>query len=391
MKKKSSFTILFLFIAMLACNFFPRTTTEVPTSQPGSAAAITRELNIVRKGSSADKLVQLIGTGPLLDGDMVQVAEGGEAILDFGDFLRMRLFNDSRLNAVKVTSASGVPLDVRMTLEAGGFTGVLAKSGGKAEYQTPGGTRILVLGTEFFVIYDPARGVTTVGNFQGMVGVEAGGVGRAIPTGFFVEVPRDGQPGPEIPIRFTLQELDRQARALQSLIAALQDLSATPSPSPTASSTSTLTPMPTATSTWTPTPTATSTWTPTPTATSTWTPTPTATFTRTPRPTATSTRTSTPCPQLGGLTLTVTEYPTRTVSWNSTGGCSPFTGTLTARYTDESTPYDTFQVTTRSGTHIDEPPVRCEGTFTILYKLTLYDSSGQVVTFTKTSEIIWIC
>ena len=274
MKKKSSFTILFLFIAMLACNFFSPTTTEAPTSQPGPAAKITRELNIVRKGSSADNLVELYGTGPLLDGDVVQVAEGGEAILDFGDFLRMRLFNDSRLNAVKVASAAGVPLDVRMTLEAGGFTGVLTQSGGHAEYQTPGGTRILVLGTEFFVIYDPASGVTTVGSFQGLVGVEAGGVGRAIPAGFFVEVSLGGQPGPEIPIRFTLQELDRQARVLRSPIAALHDLvvgptptatSETPSPSPTASSTSTLTSMPTATSTWTPTPTATYTWTPTPT------------------------------------------------------------------------------------------------------------------------------
>jgi hypothetical protein len=166
-----------------------------------------------------------------------------------------------RLNAVKVASAVGSPLDVRLYLEAGGFTGTLTQSGGRAEYQTPGGARILVLGTQFFVIYDPASGDTMVGNFQGIVGVESGGISRAIPAGFFVEVPGGGQPGPEHPIRFTLQEFDVQARVLQSPIIALQDLvagttptatSVTPSPSPTASSSATPTPTPTPTSTETP-------------------------------------------------------------------------------------------------------------------------------------------
>jgi hypothetical protein len=272
MINRSSYALLILFLATLACSFPSRTPAGIPTDQPGPAASITRELNIVRKGGSVEGLVELIGTDSLLDDDVVQVTGGGEAILDFGDLLRMRLFNDTQLNAVKVASAAGSPLDVRLFLEAGGFTGTLAQGGGRAEYQTPGGARILVLGTEFFVVYDPVSGITSVGNFQGTLGVDAGGISRAVPNGYFVEVPVGGQPGPERPIRFTLQEFDGRARALGSPIVALQDLGAEPTPtatletprlSTTASPTSTLTPTLIPTSTETPIPSPTPTETPT--------------------------------------------------------------------------------------------------------------------------------
>ncbi len=120
----------------------------------------------------------------------------------------------------------------------------------------------------------------------------------------------------------------------------------------------------------------------TPTWTPTWTPVP-----------PTATWTPIPCPPFGNarLTLDVTVYNQVYVVWSSSGGCPPYRGTITARYEGEQ-PYATYSITEPEGYLIDQPPWpgRC-GTFQLIYELTLYDSSGQVVTATATTWITWIC
>jgi hypothetical protein len=55
---------------------------------------------------------------------------------------------------------------VRLYLELGGMTGRLTSPGGSFQVRTPGGAQVLVLGTRFFVIFDPATRITWVGNLK---------------------------------------------------------------------------------------------------------------------------------------------------------------------------------------------------------------------------------
>lgn len=120
----------------------------------------------------------------------------------------------------------------------------------------------------------------------------------------------------------------------------------------------------------------------------TWTPTP------TPIP-PTATWTPPPCPPFGNPSLSLEVDPTQNsvyVFWGSSGGCPPYNGTITARYQGEQ-PYATYSIREPSGYLIDQPPppLHCEGRFQLIYELTLYDGSGQVVTATATTWITWIC
>lgn len=118
----------------------------------------------------------------------------------------------------------------------------------------------------------------------------------------------------------------------------------------------------------------------TPTWTPTWTPIP-----------PTATWTPPPCPTMvASLNVEPPQYNYVFVFWSSEGGCPPYRGTITARYQGEQ-PYATYTITQPNGYLVDQPPLRCEGRFQLIYELTLYDASGQVVTATATTWITWIC
>ncbi len=96
-----------------------------------------------------------------------------------------------------------------------------------------------------------------------------------------------------------------------------------------------------------------------------------------------------PCPALSIVSLTVNAD--KLVTWNATGGCAPFKGTLTARYLDQGAPYRTSSVDSLTGEILDKPPLRCEGTFTIIYTLVLTDSRGQTAQASATTSVTFIC
>jgi hypothetical protein len=79
------------------------------------------------------------------------------------------------------------------------------------------------------------------------------------------------------------------------------------------------------------------------------------------------------------------------ITWSARGGCAPYTGTITARYERERTPYATYPLTSRSGTMTDVPPSRCEGVFTVVYTLTLQDGDGSEVSDRATTTVRWGC
>lgn len=180
---------------------------------------VRRELDVVEHGPGSGTLQQLTGSADLLAGDRLRVRGGGECLLDFGDMMQLRLFNDSALGVVSAESTEDVPLEVALYLEEGGFTGELTAEGGQAVFETPGGATITVLGTEFFLVYDPSRAMTVAGSFSGTVAVEGAGFTLNVAEGQYTEVPSGGSPGPPLPIPLSRQEFERRTRGSQSATA----------------------------------------------------------------------------------------------------------------------------------------------------------------------------
>jgi hypothetical protein len=146
------------------------------------------------------------------------------ARLDFGDQMRVRLFNDTRLEAMRAEIAPGIPLGVRMFLAEGGLSGQLTAQDGRVTINTPTDVSITVLATDFFVVYDPARRLTVVGNFRGTVLVEYLEQSILLDSGFYVAIEPDQPPGVQFPMDSSLVAFEARARVLRSPIAAADEL-----------------------------------------------------------------------------------------------------------------------------------------------------------------------
>ena len=117
--------------------------------------------------------------------DGVRVVEGGEAILDLGDLMKLILKHDSEmqfvpgslvqqeLDKIAVDIQTSSPLD-KLVLAAhllrGGFLGEKTVGGDPIALTTPNAI-VVISGTEFFLAYDPQTETTWVGNFEGTMSV----------------------------------------------------------------------------------------------------------------------------------------------------------------------------------------------------------------------------
>ncbi len=203
-----------LFLAALACNL----------PWDGGTPTAGESIGTIQKESSdvIQNAVMVETKNPLNQEDTLRVQNGGVGLLEFGDYLRLRLFNDSMVGEIEGTrigSDPTIPLIAKMTLFAGGFSGQLFKSGSKATFTTPGGAQIFVMGTDFFVVYNQETGVTTVGNFSGIMGVIARDVSVTMASGHYLEVQPNKPPGEQKEIPWTPAEFEAQARAGQSALA----------------------------------------------------------------------------------------------------------------------------------------------------------------------------
>jgi len=116
----------------------------------------------------------------------------------------------------------------------------------------------------------------------------------------------------------------------------------------------------------------------------------TPTFTRTMAPTRTPT--ATPCPPLQARLDARAGRDNRVqVAWTWTGGCGSVSGAIAARYVNEPEPYRTYTLVMNRRGLTDSPPPRCEGTFRIVYTLSLRDEAGHTASRTAQSSVTWIC
>lgn len=188
---------------------------------PSTIGNIQRQTDTVEHGSDESSLTAVQDSAELYTGDAVRVRNGGEGLLNLGSGLLLRLFNDTQAQVVRAEVAEGVPFEVEMYLTEGGFTGNLTASGGQALFKTPGGATIAVYGTEFFITYNPADGLTTVGNFQGSIEVTAGGVTVALPTASVIQIPSGQPPNPTLGLPVGLADFEQIARERASPLQAV--------------------------------------------------------------------------------------------------------------------------------------------------------------------------
>lgn len=233
-KTRFASIVLALVLAGWACGRSSPTPNTLPTAPPTDAAigTVTRIETILRQGPDEDSLSPISGTNSLNDGDFLQVTDGGKGVLDFGDAIRITIFNDTNLGNIRTEAEPGASLKIRLLLQKGGFLGTVDPSEGVASIDTPNNGQINVVGTTFFVLFDETTGATIVGNFDGIVDVASGGVQVGLTPGFYLEF-AGGPPGPEIPIPFTPRDFENQADSLDSPIAGFASLTGQPDDIPT--------------------------------------------------------------------------------------------------------------------------------------------------------------
>jgi hypothetical protein len=219
--------VLVLFLVTASCLFFGGQTEE-PQPEPGGAAppvddsigTITRQDDVVEHNDE-----QVAAIDDLFQNDSLHIFNGGEGLLNFGSGLLIRMFNDTVTGGIRTENDPDSPLDVRMFLESGGFTGQLIEENSTATFETPNGAEIVVHGTDFLIVYDEETGVTTAGNWDGEMEMSApGSRARVISPGNIRIMGWGEQPGPEIPLEFSRREFERRSRDLESPILAIKDL-----------------------------------------------------------------------------------------------------------------------------------------------------------------------
>lgn len=206
-----------LVLGALACNL-PWPNPPLPGESIGT---IEKEESDVLQNS-----VEVVAINNLIQDDTLSVQNGGVGLVRFGQDLSIRLFNETLAGEFRATRSASGPnstLIARITLFTGGLTGRLVKENNTATFKTMSGAKILVKGTEFFIVYDPETMVTTIGNFSGLLGVNAGGISATLTSGYYLEVHPNRPPGVQKQIPFTLQQFENRARERESPVLALRE------------------------------------------------------------------------------------------------------------------------------------------------------------------------
>jgi hypothetical protein len=186
---------------------------EPPTPEDGEPegpiAALLGDVlpdeDIVNHGDQGGPFLQLRRREDLRDGDRLEILRGGvaEVLLEIG--WEFYLFNKTRMG---VELREGETIQETMLMESGTLLGRrdiegLEEGDRPVIFRLPGGRSIIVSGTRFFVVLDDDTDQAIVGNFDGWVRVEGGGVSLTLPKGEFI---RDWEPnqGPDQATRGTI-------------------------------------------------------------------------------------------------------------------------------------------------------------------------------------------
>ncbi|MGE5249952.1 MAG: hypothetical protein ACM3QS_07020 [Bacteroidota bacterium] len=168
----------------------------------------------------------------LFDNDAAQVFDHGKARMDFGYGITFTLYNDTVTGGTSVAASN----QVKAKLAQGGLLGY-NPPGARTEVQLANKGSVIILGTTYFILYDPVRGIAWVFNFDGTVNYSVGGGDyQSLPRGSLVLFDRSRVLESFSGLRFSAGDFDRYATQFDSAVlgleALLKDLQPPVSPTP---------------------------------------------------------------------------------------------------------------------------------------------------------------
>jgi len=173
-------SITLLLIALLATQF--SCAPGLPPSAPISIQSIGQVEKLQGEVQSGPQS-SLANVDPkrfMYNNDAIHVFDNGKANVDFGYGLTFTLYNDTIGGGTSV-STDGTSLQAVLKLSEGGLRGH-NPLGSITKVLIPNGVNILILGTHYFITYDPAEDVVWVYNFDG-------NVQYALPSGSYQALP----------------------------------------------------------------------------------------------------------------------------------------------------------------------------------------------------------
>jgi len=258
-----------LFAAQMFCVMPP-----ISTPVPGQSIGQIEKLQGGVQAGPESSMATVNPKRDIFDNDAVHVFDNGKANLDFGSGITFTLYNDTTSEGTNVIS-DGTSHQAALKLSEGGLKGH-NPTGSRTTVQLPNGVNILILGTNYFITYDPVEDKVWIYNFDGTVQYQLpGGEYQLLFSRSLIEI-KNGQVIQRYDgLALSMNDFDARATTLNSPIQAVKAMLATSipvtgtgdgidTPTATQTSTATLTATPTNTATLTPTDTPTETPTPTP-------------------------------------------------------------------------------------------------------------------------------
>ena len=160
-------------------------TTPEPEQPIGTIALVRTRVEAGRSG----QVQNVDGSRDFYDNESVRVRDNGKGKISFNDGSSITLYNDTSAEQVV---AKFSPPEINLVLIEQGFEGYVPQ-GSSFTVNMPNGSQVKILGTQFFVIFDPGTNYSIVGNFDGTVlFTPPGGSEQELPPHTMVDIAPDG-------------------------------------------------------------------------------------------------------------------------------------------------------------------------------------------------------
>jgi len=161
-------------------------TTPEPEQPIGTIALVRTRVEAGRSG----QVQNVDGSRDFYDNESVRVRDNGKGKISFNDGSSITLYNDTSAEQVV---AKFSPPEINLVLIEQGFEGYVPQ-GSSFTVNMPNGSQVKILGTQFFVIFDPGTNYSIVGNFDGTVlFTPPGGSEQELSPHTMVDIAPDGQ------------------------------------------------------------------------------------------------------------------------------------------------------------------------------------------------------
>ncbi|MBN1451901.1 MAG: hypothetical protein JW963_12865 [Anaerolineales bacterium] len=192
---------------------------------------ITRELDLVKAGP-VDSMEVVYDSRVLNNNEGVKVTDGGLAILVFEECSEFKIFNESEVVNIELVK-EGKSRRCLAKLERGGLSGEVVEKKSSFDLRALIGTRIIISGTNFFVVYDDAMEFLTVGKYDGRLEIAIPGQDEfELPDNTMADIASDGSIA-FYPILFDQETFESNAQNHNSAIDGLNTLREEPTLAPT--------------------------------------------------------------------------------------------------------------------------------------------------------------